>query len=456
VKIGDKLICPGWELIFMTPVLLRSIDQKIWCFLEAASFLFLLAFLFVRSSLDWTTSYRLHLGPLAINPPAILSVTLILLFLRKGLWGRLRLCDRGLVRAYGIFLAVNALGLLHTLLRRDALRAASASVGLHNLFLLILFFLIYVECTYRVRGLSRFKSLESALKWSVAIPAAVAAWQVLRQTGYVNLGDYLIRANGTFSHPNTFGFYLVLFITLWLFELQQGGRIQWARVAIVLVLLTLLIFTYSRAAWGLATISFLFFLKGMSKKTLPAILAVLLLFAILSPFVWKRVEPMLVPPQKGEIAGLGGGTNSFWWRVSNLYHLSRMAREHPLWGHGLGTVTFLNPRPGSPAHSDLMGVSFELGLGGLAAYLYMLYRLGKVCHQKWKSSAQAESRGMAMAAYPVYWGMVLASVFGVDMLIQGPYLSYLWALVALAAASIPGNLGDGCVAADPFKLRREE
>lgn len=87
----------------------------------------------------------------------------------------------------------------------------------------------------------------------------------IARTGF--LGEVRVRAYGTFTHPNVLGAYLALFLP-WLFWRIVNKRATYSALGLLVLTLSALFFTFSRAAWLAAAAGLLFLVVVFKREHL--------------------------------------------------------------------------------------------------------------------------------------------------------------------------------------------
>jgi O-antigen ligase len=200
----------------------------------------------------------------------------------------------------------------------------------------------------------------------------------------------LNRLQGTFSHPNSLGPYLVPFILFAVGGLAHSRRsLQLARAAWAAGLTWLVAQTYSRTALlvlvsGFAVLPFLnarrFGWAGLVRGLVVVVLVAVLGWWFVGDLIARRFADISLGSAL-DAARYGGAENSFIWRLINWGGLLNLGLAHPYAGHGAGMTTVLNPlvnqNSGIPfnAHDDFVRFFFEAGGLGLVCYLVYGARL---------------------------------------------------------------------------------
>ncbi len=280
------------------------------------------------------------------------------------------------------------------------------------------------------RAYERVDVLELA-KWQWLGLAAKDA-QVVGTAVVETQGDRMLRAYGTFPHPNVFGGFvaIALFVCAWLVRYIHSRRTLIFSIVPVVLLSATLIITFSRSAWLSLTIGFLVLIALMlmrhrvaSSRVIPII--ILGLITVLSTLfvfhnqVFSRVQLL------GRVEQISVSE-----RTSQFKRFDDVFVENTVLGVGPGAYTFALSRidPGGralayqPIHNTWLLILGELGVVGLAAFLYLLFRVDQV------SSRSAKTAG----------GMFGLSL-GIVLIIISLFDHYLWSLwpgLALSAIAL--------------------
>jgi O-antigen ligase len=355
-----------------------------WRFPDAALSAAAFAVLAVRPSLDVFSRRGLGIGSSAPSPAVVFG--LVVLFVgavlaasrvRNGrrLWPDARLLHAHvwLLVAYLIALAAGwrwygtygiGVGL------RDAVRMASIVAG----FLLVAWWIEGSGARYGIGW--------QWLAIGLVVPVTVALGQLVSGSGNRDIPG-INRLQGTFSHPNAFGPYLVPFILFLAGGLRTSRSAAARNVLLAAGLMVLVALTYSRTAVlllisALAALSVLQ-LRRLEWRALAGSSAAILLVGLIAwllvgDVIRERFSDLRLGPAAVDQSGLEEGDNSLKWRLRNWAVLIALGSEHSLVGHGAGMTTELNPivnlDTGLPynAHNDFVRFFFEGGLLGLLAY----------------------------------------------------------------------------------------
>jgi O-antigen ligase len=322
-------------------------------------------------------------------------------------------------------------------------------IGLgHVLHLIFAFALFSAFCDVR----TPLKQSAVAFISGLMIPTLFGWWQVITGTSSAStwfglaskdaetLGiaivetanGRMLRAYGTFPHPNVFGGFIAvaLVVLAWLVRSVHSRRALFLSVIPVVLLSATLIVTFSRSAWLGITIGFLTLLALMLKRHRVAPsrafpIMILGFITLLSTFfifynqIFSRVQI------DGRVEQI-----SINERASQFSRFNDVFVENPALGSGPGAYTFAlfridpNRRAFSyqPIHNTWLLILGELGVVGLAVLLYLIFRVDQV------SSRSAKTAG----------GM-LGLALGIALIVISLFDHYLWSLwpgLALSAIAL--------------------
>lgn len=242
----------------------------------------------------------------------------------------------------------------------------------------------------------------------------------------------LLRAYGTFPHPNVFGGYVAFGIVVlaWLSRFVRSRRQLVGTLFASVLLGTTLIVTFSRSAWLGLFVAFLFLIVVMlwSKRLPPRraiptmILGLASLLATLSIFhtqVFSRFDPS----QRLEIISIEE-------RASQYQTFGEVFETAPMFGVGPSAYTFILERldPAhpiwsyQPIHNIYLLILAELGLTGILALVYGIFMMNPF--------ANASLREI---------GTLFACTIGILLFVIGLFDHYLWTLwpgLALTAVAL--------------------
>ncbi len=229
----------------------------------------------------------------------------------------------------------------------------------------------------------------------------------------------LLRAYGTFPHPNILAAFLVLAIISFNYlstklirrssnKFSSGGL--FFGTAGIFILWLGLILTFSRAGWLAALIITLFYLIDRCPTVVRWRLAAIVIITVIGLVVifhWA-VLPRLA------------FTDSFviQERISDYQRAWQLIKEKPFFGHGL-TLAMAE----RPIHNLYLTIAVEIGLFGLAVFLvFVIFTL----IENWKLPARHRSEPQALAGGKI--GNSPAAIMLVALLLLGLFDHFLWTL----------------------------
>jgi hypothetical protein len=196
-------------------------------------FLFLIV---VRSSIDIFTDLGFYIGPFYFNLPSLLSIVIIgtgilyVLFI-----GKVKINGVGNFFAFWI---LSLLPFVFISIYNFGYIGADAVKEYIRLLTLFLVFLL----SYNLTDKDNIEIILNYLFFALIIPSTVAIYQLVTGAGLNDRGIY--RVYGTLAHPNTYAYFLVLFIGLTYFKLKSGKFKIWL-ILLLLIEVVLLITTFS-------------------------------------------------------------------------------------------------------------------------------------------------------------------------------------------------------------------
>jgi O-antigen ligase len=252
------------------------------------------------------------------------------------------------------------------------------------------------------------------------VPAGVVAYQVATGRGMLIGAD--VRANGTFSHPNSAGVFLAIaaLTSLWLY-LEHGRRMR--DLAAGGVFLGALIGTYSIGS--MAAFLAMLLVLGTARRSRAGIriaawslaAAVAVVF-VLTPIGGSRLQT------ESNISA--GSDTSLTWRFSNWGSLVPLYRDSPIVGQGLGVTVLGDTTKGALPHNEWVRYLVETGTVGMvlivSGVVLVMRRLWRV-RRAWPAEAP-----MAIALI----AGLLVDAIGANTLLYTP-AAYLAAMLLGAA-----------------------
>lgn len=224
------------------------------------------------------------------------------------------------------------------------------------------------------------KSKDDLVFWSKIFMLSFILPVLAANVDLIKGGDFYqdagMRIKGTFTHPNILGFYLVLGISFYFYNLKiklVALSTKWRNLAILLMfnMFVLLIATKTRNAW--IALFLVFFIYSILKdKKLLLILSICLPLSLFIPQVQKRIVTLVDKSQDDY-----NGMNSWEWRLDMWKKSLDMIYQKPIQGYGLTSYKPLSEEFSQGgrqmgAHNAYLETLFETGLLGLSSFFMLL------------------------------------------------------------------------------------
>ncbi|MGE0352264.1 MAG: O-antigen ligase family protein [Gemmatimonadales bacterium] len=387
---GAVLVLVAVGIAFFPPaavsVAAGGLAVAIWRWPRRLTELLVFVILAVRPSLDLFGERRFGLGPFALNPAVAFGLGVLfaglVLALRRGRDGRRLWPDGALLHAHLWLFAAYGIGALAGAVHYGGTGMAEGLREILRVGSIVAAFLVVLW--WAGDDARAFRRGWVYLVLGLVPPLGVAVVQLFTGTGYLETAGFN-RIQGTFSHPNSFGIYLVPFILAAVGGLNAASPLgRLARVLAAGGLTLMVALTYSRTSIlvlvaALAVLPLLHArrlgLRGLVRAGLVVLVFAALGWFLVGDLVRERFSGVNISLEAFEAAELGQSENSFGWRLINWGILVSLGMNHPWTGHGAGMTTVLNPLVNSEngvpfnAHDDFVRFFFEAGLLGLVCYV---------------------------------------------------------------------------------------
>jgi O-antigen ligase len=359
---------------------LALLGAIVWHHPRAAQHAISFAALAVRPSLDQFSERQLGLGPFALQPAAIFGglvlVAGVVLALRRSRDGLRLWPDRGLLWTHGWLAAAYGIMTIAGVWWYGSQGAGQAVREVLRVASIVAAFLVmYWWLDEDPRAVQRAWLY---LGLGAVLPILVALEQFVTGTGFIE-PDGTVRLQGTFSHPNSFGQYLIPFVC----ALVVGSGRRVTRMSLAVALSVVVALTYSRtailalaAALAIALVLETRLEAGRATRLIAVVMVVGgAIWLLAGELITRRFTGIAFDSASIQDALAGQSENSFQWRVINWSGLILLGLNHPWMGHGAGMTTVLNPivneDTGVPfnAHDDYVRFFFEGGVTALVCYL---------------------------------------------------------------------------------------
>jgi O-antigen ligase len=386
--------------------------------------------LIIRSSLDIFTDIGFYIGPMKVNVASTASILILLMGLYFILRRRIEINKISII--FGIwllalvpfvFISVNNFG-------------AKGFVGLREWIRLFTIFMIFLlSCNLIKRN--NIQRLLNLVFLSLVVPLCIGGYQLVTSSGRVIAGIH--RIHGTFGHPNSFAFYLVLFTGLTCWKLATSKNKLW--FLLLLLEVVSLITTVSLTGFVMFyVLFFILFLGAVGKQKIAIIFLVSLfsLMAILSPQFQKR-QVKLKKIDIRQTIKTKKPVESFTWRIVNWHELLTLWRDKPIMGHGLKSTSFINPRKkstgsgqtGRAPHSDFLRYLIETGLVGFSFYLAFVILIGYQIYLAYKTSTDKELKSCLYILLAMFLAWQIGSL-AANLIVMTAFQYYFWAVSGFA------------------------
>jgi putative inorganic carbon (hco3(-)) transporter len=221
---------------------------------------------------------------------------------------------------------------------------------------------------------------------SSIIPSLYALVDIAR--GLPDMADF--RLQSTFSHANIYAFYLVLLLGLALYVrssriIRVTPQVRLLVTLYIPYLIVLLMLTKTRSAWLAGGLMFLVYAFRVDRRFLAGLLLIPVL-VVGNPSVIERLTDVTEPTEIDSFTQLNDSTrlNSYEWRQALWDSAIPQIFEKPLLGHGLesfkpstpGFFPLIGPE-GIDGHNFYLQTSFEMGLLGVFALVWLLGSVGR-------------------------------------------------------------------------------
>ncbi|HEY6566885.1 MAG TPA: O-antigen ligase family protein, partial [Actinomycetota bacterium] len=186
-----------------------------------------------------------------------------------------------------------------------------------------------------------------------------------------------------------------------------------------------LLFTYTRSAW-VATVAGLL-VVGMCNGR--KILGVVGLLVVVVAFTVPGVAARFADLEETSTSS-GAAANSLVWRFGYWQQALQLS-DSPLIGEGLSTVRASTDVEKEP-HNDFIRVYVEMGIVGMAAYLWLLFSFAGVARRGLREVTKGLDRGIVAGFTGAVVAFLLLSLVS-NVITQ---LVILWYFTAIASAAV--------------------
>jgi len=381
-----------------------------------------LSLILLRPSLDTFADSSIgSLGGQRLNPASLMAIVTIAIAVPYMIEQRRRLMAAPAILPYAAFAAFAASGIL---VSPDP--GTSATEWVRLVSILVTYALVYVSTTSR----AQVARVLIAVVLSGVIPAAVGIGQYV-WGGQRTIGDYS-RLTGTFVHPDPYGIYLALVVTVGMTVLlARASWDRWLVAPALLVSIAALVGSYTRTAWVITGIAIV--VLGAVRFHRLLLLAPLLVAAVILavPSTTTRFNDLSTP--RTNPYGTG---NSFDSRVTQWRDALPKAERRPLTGLGL-TAIVDESQYSQHVHSDYVRTLVETGVFGFVSYVWLLLATLIGCVKTIRAAGRESTWPLAVAGLA---GLAAATGYLVasgdsNLITQSAVSGTAWAIFACAHAA---------------------
>ncbi len=268
-----------------------------------------------------------------------------------------------------------------------------------------------------VKDVTQFKRLIRILILITTIAGAYAIFQHFTRIDFFGNVKYvqksLSRSTGFFNSPQTFGNYILLVLPVVLglsFYSNTRREKRWLQLS-GLIILTAIIFSYTRGVW-LGLIGGLIFMAILrSKKLLLLVVTGIIVGSMFLVFLpSSRVTQRVVGTFKSERPV---GDRIYFWQGS-----LRIIRDYPITGLGWEGFRIVYPKykPAKGrqlvchAHNNFIDMAVDSGLLGLGIFLWLLVTIYKVGFHIFKELEQGYFKGIAWGFLGSFTAFLIAGL----------------------------------------------
>ncbi|HEU5267313.1 MAG TPA: O-antigen ligase family protein, partial [Jatrophihabitans sp.] len=256
--------------------------------------------------------------------------------------------------AFAAFIAACLLSVVGAVNRVAALTETARIVAAVLMFVVLIRLLTSLAAVYRCL---------IACAIGYLAPVLLELLQVTGRGGDFRAGGYS-RVVGTFAHPNTFGFFLSMFVLMAIALFRHcPRRVQWLLAGATLVCGGLLVLTYARGPWIAFVLGLIVIGALQSRQIFIWLVGAIVLVLTAVPSVLQRVSNVT----SGASAN-GGTSNSLAWRLQYWQQVFGLSHDNPVTGIGLKGTKYLTDQNKAP-HNDFLRAYVETGVLGLLAYV---------------------------------------------------------------------------------------
>jgi len=286
------------------------------------------------------------------------------------------------------------------------------------------------------------KELLQTIAAGAVIPLLFGAAQLVLGLGITTF-DITGRIYGTFGHPNVFAFYILFLFILFVQYSTINASVFWRarprlRIGAYALLMTLLLMTFTRAAWigfviFLVIIGFIQYRKMLTRLVLGIIVFYISFFALDRLVITYTDSTLQEVPIVNRLTSRNEDADSIKWRGDLIEESVPIILARKWIGYGYGTFPLVwgdNRNlvhlwdDSAEAHNDYLRLALELGIVGLGLYgLFLLHMLVKV-YASFHRSKEKQKEFMYLLAWILTF---MAISLSDNMLHHTPVMWMMWA-----------------------------
>lgn len=292
---------------------------------------------------------------------------------------------------------------------------------------------------------NRREWIEKLILAALLIPMALALWQIITSSGLIGFG-LPSRAFGTYYHPNSLAFNLVLGLGVLFYFWSTSLRHKKWPTAVLILGLTILIFTYSRA--GLLSLLAMVLIIGFleyPKLTIKIIMTGALIYLLFTPVNDYLKQTYRVNLQDNPLIArftkVEEDYNSLDWRKNLWLQSVTKIKERPILGWGYGTYGDVLGAQGNEidlpaAHNDYIRLWVETGSLGLLSYLALLAAMAFALFRRWLRYKHRSFQKLQFAVLLGILGAIIIQGMS-DNILHTSTLQWSWLLLLGASLAEP-------------------
>lgn len=392
---------------------------------------FLLLALFARSSLDALREVKIILGDLYVNPASVLSIIIVLIGILFVLVKKGPLRVNRIDKAFLIFLAASTLGIFNAFYNFGA----SGSIAIKEWVRLFSLFILYFLIKNIAKTDRQIKTFINVMFLSMVIPLGVGYYQLVTRAESTLARIGFHRIYGTTVHSNHYALYLSFFLIFVLVLFLKERKRKYVYYSFIIGIP----FIATLSLNGLIMLSISVIVLGMIKykKFMIACFVILIIIILSVSPLQQRLSKLKDINLKEEIR-TGEFSTSFSWRIYWWGLYIKKIKEKPAFGYGLHTSELVNPQEDEnriiwAPHNDFLRVLIELGIIGLAVYLYFYYVIGIWIWRSYKKIEDEKFKNLSLGLFAIFIAFIAGSFVG-NFITSTIFQYYFWTALGLLAA----------------------